>query len=608
MQSAMADDPLWSLRGVSLGRGRLRNVSLEIPRGVTAVIGWSGAGKTSLLNLLAGFEQPSAGMLRTSADAGALAWVPQSGGLWPHCTARAHLEIAGRGSEGIGGLLHAFDLDVKASARPAELSLGEQSRLAVARALAAKASVLIMDEPLVHVDPARVGKYWSVIEEHLAATGASLIFSTHVPEVVLGRAQHVICLRAGEVLHEGAANDLYERPATPELMNFLGAGNWLRPDEMRLWLNVIVEEAVCIRPEQLAIEPGADGPFAVEAARFCGSIAEAKLHSGATGIARTFFHRPPAARLTPGVPVWLRLLLIFCLACGLGTACQRSPNAAPIIDVRAWESWILPPDGATLPTPRSVAAGPNDEIAVLDTAGRVLLYTSDGTFLRQWKMLDVSVGKPEGIVILKDGRIVVCDTHYHRIVFFDQEGRMLQTFGRLGKGPGEFIYPVGVTKDAAENLYICEYGGHDRVQKFTREGAFLLEFGSFGTASGQFQRPSGLAWHEGRIFVTDAVNSRVLIFSDAGPFLGLLGEPGAPPLVFNLPYDIALGRDGYLYVIEYGAGRLARVSLDGRLVGQYGRSGSGEGEFATPWGLTIDSRLRVRIADTKNRRVVTLHL
>ena len=155
----------------------------------------------------------------------------------------------------------------------------------------------------------------------------------------------------------------------------------------------------------------------------------------------------------------------------------------------------------------------------------------------------------------------------------------------------------------------CEqHGGHDRVQKFTREGKWLASFGSFGTGPGQFQRPSGLTWLAGKIYVTDAVNNRVLIFTDAGQYLGVLGAPGQPPLDFNLPYDIAAGGDGALYVIEYGGGRLTKVSTDGRLLGRYGHTGGGEGEFATPWGLAIDSRMRLRIADTKNRRIVSLQL
>jgi iron(III) transport system ATP-binding protein len=284
------------------------------------------------------------------------------------------------------------------------------------------------------------------------------------------------------------------------------------------------------------------------------------------------------------------------------TACSRDP-AAPALTVKAWSSFMLPSDGPTQPTPRSMATGPGDQLAVLDTAGRVLIYDAAGALQRQWKMLDVQFGKPEGIVWMKDDTLVVCDTHYHRVVWFDQTGKVLRTVGQRGFEKGEFIFPVGICKDPAENLYVCEYGGHDRIQVFTKDGAWLREFGSAGTGPGQFQRPSGLVWHDGRILIADAVNNRIHIFRETGEYTGLLGSTA-----FNLPYDITLAPDGALYVIEYGAGRLTKMSTDGQLLGTYGKTGGGTGEFATPWGLAADSRGRIIVADTKNRRVVTLGL
>ena len=299
------------------------------------------------------------------------------------------------------------------------------------------------------------------------------------------------------------------------------------------------------------------------------------------------------------VPAFLAALAILWVGCS-----PKSSISSPAI--REWRAWQLPPEGPTLPTPRSLAVGRNDELAVLDTAGRVTIYDAGGSLLKQWHMLDVSVGKPEGVVILNDGRVVVCDTHYHRIVYFDGDGNWLRNFGSEGAERSQFIFPVGICKDPSENLYICEYGGHDRVQKFTREGEWVAEFGSFGTGPGQFQRPSGLTWFEGKIFVTDAINHRILSFTDAGKLLGTLGDPKPPN--FHLPYDIALGPDRMLNVIEYGAGRLSRLTPEGRLVSQIGETGQGTGQFATPWGLTVDSKGRIYIADTKNRRLVALRL
>jgi ABC-type sulfate/molybdate transport systems ATPase subunit len=603
MLAAMAADPLWQLDAVSLEPARLRGVSLAIPRGVTAVLGWSGAGKTSLLNVLAGFEKPGAGRI---AGAPRVAWAPAEDGLWPHCTAREHLEIARGSAEGIDRLLADFDLAERSAARPHELSQGEQSRLAVARALAMKADVLLLDEPLAHVDPARLGGYWRVIREHRARSGAALVFSTHVPETVLREAEHALCLRAGQVLHAGPVATLYAEPPDELSMSFLGPGNWLTPAEARRWFRAPITATRCLRPEQITLTPTSGGPLRVESARFGGACAEAELRHVPSNATRTFFHRPQRAELQPGSFVQLTALLGLMLMLFL-TGCRPGASSAALT-AREWHSWPLPPEDATLPTPRSLATGLNDDIAALDTAGRVIIYNAAGVLQRQWHMLDVKVGKPEGIVILKDGRVVVCDTHYHRIVWFDAEGHWLKNIGQKGEGPSEFFYPVGICKDDAENLYICEYGGNDRVQKFTREGEWLASFGSFGTGPGQFQRPSGLTWLAGKIYATDAVNNRVLIYTDAGQYVGVLGVPGQPPLDFNLPYDIAAGSDGALYIVEYGAGRLTKVSPDGRLLGRLGHTGSGEGEFATPWGLTIDSQMRLRIADTKNRRIVALKL
>ena len=296
----MTADPLWHLDGVFLDPERLDNVSLSIGRGVTAVIGWSGAGKTSLLNLLVGFEKPTRGKLTAPPR---IAWVPQNGGLWPQCDSVEHLHLAGASREAIAELLAAFDLENKAGHRPHELSQGEKSRLAVARALAMGATVLVMDEPLVHVDPARAPKYWTVIREHLRTHQASLVFSTHIAETVLGEATRAICLREGRVLHEGRVQELYDAPPTAELMTFLGAGNWVPVDASALWLKL--EEPRCIRPEQLQIRAAADGEFVVESARWMGSLAECELRHEPSGQRRVFFHRPADRRLENGIRVTL---------------------------------------------------------------------------------------------------------------------------------------------------------------------------------------------------------------------------------------------------------------------------------------------------------------
>jgi iron(III) transport system ATP-binding protein len=601
---------LWKLERLSLGQ-RLRDITLTIEGGVTAVLGHSGAGKTSLLNLLVGFEKPDAGILAAEFNPGdhrvAIFWVPSDGGLWPHLTVAQHIgAVVGKykgGKAEVDQWLEEFDLTNRRDSRPDTLSAGEQARLSVARALAADAAVLVMDEPLVHVDPSRVGKYWQVIRGHLAARGASLIFATHSPGSVLAEAQRVICLHEGRVQFSGEVEELYWRAASPELAGCLGEANWIEPEAARLWLQRDEPAARCFRPEQILAQPDERSPFVVESSRFQGSVAELELRHEPTGAVRTFYHRPSANHLAQGTRILLKALV--CLLLCLHLAGCRQSAVGPAISVREVHLWSVPPEETLQPAARSLTIGNQGEVIALDTAGRVLVFAPDGSIKRQWKMPDTKIGKPEGVCVLRDGRIVVGDTHYHRVVVFHADGTLAYMFGKEGQGPGEFIYPVAVAKDAQENLYVAEYGSNDRVQKFTADGKFILAFGAFGTKPGEFQRPSGLVWRDGKIYAADAFNNRIQVFTDDGKFLQILDSTNQP-LGLRLPYDLKLGADDTLYAVEYGAGRVTRFDLNGRTLGRYGSTGTGMGQFATPWGIAVDTQKRIYVADTGNRRVVEL--
>jgi ABC-type multidrug transport system ATPase subunit/DNA-binding beta-propeller fold protein YncE len=599
------NNTLWKLDGIGLGR-RLLGLTLPIEAGVTAVLGHSGAGKTSLLNLLVGFEKPDAGNLTAGFDRGThrvpIFWVPADGGLWPHLTVAEH--IAAVAEKEVNRWLEEFDLTTRRDSRPDTLSAGERARLSVARALAADATALVMDEPLVHVDPSRVGKYWQVIRRRLGESGTSLVFATHSPQSVLAEARRVICLHEGRVQYNGEVDELYWRAASAELAGCLGEANWMEPEAARLWLRREEPAARCFRPEQILAQPDEQSPFVVESSRFQGAVAELELRHEPTGALRTFFHRPAANHLARGARILLKALVCL-LLCLHVVGCHQA--VGPALPVQQVHLWSVPPEGVLQPAARSLAVGNQGEVIALDTAGRVLVYAPDGSIARQWRMPDSKIGKPEGVVVLHDGRVVVGDTHYHRVVQFNADGTVARMFGQEGQGPGQFIFPVAVAKDTNENLYVAEYGGNDRVQKFTSDGHFLLAFGSFGTAPGQFQRPSGLVWHDGKIYAADAFNNRIQVFTDDGKFLRILDSP-EQPLSLRLPYDLKLGPDDTLYAVEYGAGRVTRLDLNGRALGRYGTIGSGAGQFATPWGIAVDAKKRIYVADTGNRRVVELQM
>ena len=250
--------------------------------------------------------------------------------------------------------------------------------------------------------------------------------------------------------------------------------------------------------------------------------------------------------------------------------------------------------------------GPDDLLYVLDDAGRIMVYGPDSKLVKQWWMPEYKIGRPEGVTVLRDGRIAVADTHYHRVVIFDADGKVTSMIGSRGTGPGQFEFTVKLTQDPSGNLYVCEYGGNDRVQKFDEQGNFLLQIGTVGTEPGEFQRPSGIVWRDGTLLVVDSINNRVQEFSDDGKFLRIVTDVKKSGLQY--PYDIARGPDDTLYVVEWGGGRVTKLSLAGEVLGRFGHSGHNASEFWTPWGVAIDSHSKLIVGDTGNRRLVELQL
>lgn len=265
--------PVWTLRDVTL-RGqtapRLDRVSVVLPAGRVGLLGVSGAGKSSLLRLLAGFETADSGKVtHHSADlASALPvfWAPQDYGLWPHLTVEEHLEHV-RPAEMRSGLsvaewLKQFRLESLATAHSGELSEGEQSRLSVVRALASEADVLLLDEPLAHVDPVHRDADWRAVMNHAAEFCRGVVFATHEPSNVRGFADYVVCLDRGRVQFAGSLDELLYSPPDRTAAWLLGPCNWLE-DETRRLFPEIVSGWSCLRPEETFLAADLAGPFQV---------------------------------------------------------------------------------------------------------------------------------------------------------------------------------------------------------------------------------------------------------------------------------------------------------------------------------------------------------
>ena len=257
-------------------------------------------------------------------------------------------------------------------------------------------------------------------------------------------------------------------------------------------------------------------------------------------------------------------------------------------------------------TPRGFAVDPRDEsIYVVDKTARIQHFTRDGAFINQWPMPESTMGKPVGISVSPDGRVFVPDTHYHRILVFDSDGKELDRFGSFGTGPGEFVYPTDVVFGPEDELYIAEYGTNDRIQVFDSRGNYLREFGASGRNEGEFTRPQSMVFSadHSELFIADSCNHRVVVVDPQGHWLRVLGGPGRAPGRFCYPYGIDLLPDGTLLVCEYGSGRLQRLDpRTGAVLEVYGGPGTKKGKLREPWGVEAHGD-RVLVLDSGNARV-----
>lgn len=256
--------------------------------------------------------------------------------------------------------------------------------------------------------------------------------------------------------------------------------------------------------------------------------------------------------------------------------------------------------------PRAVAVSPVDStLVVIDRAGRVQVFDAEAAFLREWRMPDIEKGTPTGCSIDRRNRLLVADTHYHRIMIYDLKGELLDRFGSYGDAPGQMIYPTDVVCDAEGNYYVSEYGelDMDRVMKFSPAGEFLKQWGDHGSAPGEFLRPMSLAIGGERLYVADSCNHRIQVFDFEGRRLNVFGEMGDEVGQFKYPYDIAVDAHGEVYVCEYGNHRVQRFSAEGRPLSAWGGYGREPGLFCAPWGVAVDPRGTLVVVDTMNFRL-----
>jgi iron(III) transport system ATP-binding protein len=287
----------------------LKGVSLAIrPGEFVCFLGPSGCGKTTLLRIVAGLDPHSAGSIlmrgrdvsRASAAARDYGIVFQSYALFPNLTAAENIGYGLKDMKKpqrearVRELLALIGLPDIGAKYPGQLSGGQQQRVALARALAPSPGLLLLDEPLSALDARVRAHLRRQIRELHDRLGLTTIMVTHDQEEALTMADRVVVMNHGVIEQCGAPMEIYRRPATPFVADFVGAMNFFQgtaagPDhaqigEIRLLCapdsRLDGQVTVCLRPEDVLVRAAA-GPntlhATIEIMEFLGPVHRARL-------------------------------------------------------------------------------------------------------------------------------------------------------------------------------------------------------------------------------------------------------------------------------------------------------------------------------------------
>lgn len=243
-----AKPTLLSIRNVAKTFGRnavLRNVSLEIAEGeFLTILGESGSGKTTLLRIVAGFETASSGELWMGSERldhqppyrRRVNTVFQSYALFPHLTVEENvaygLRVAKRPeaeiTQRVAEALDKVKMTAHAKAKPSKISGGQQQRVALARALVNRPRLLLLDEPLSALDANLRRQMQVELKSLQREVGIAFVFVTHDQEEAMVMSDRIALLRSGELEQVATPREIYNRPATAYVAQFIGHTNLLK--------------------------------------------------------------------------------------------------------------------------------------------------------------------------------------------------------------------------------------------------------------------------------------------------------------------------------------------------------------------------------------------
>ncbi len=397
----------------------VNEVSLTIPDGsLVALLGPSGSGKTTLLRIIAGLESVDAGRVYLNgadvtdvhARRRGVGFVFQHYALFRHMTVQENigfsLKVRGRPRAEIDAtveeLLRLVRLQGFGRRYPSQLSGGQRQRVALARALAARPSLLLLDEPFGALDAnvrQELRKWLRQLHDELGVTS---VFVTHDQEEALEVADRVVVMNHGRVEQEGKPEEVYEHPASPFVIRFLGQVNIFhgRVEEGRVQLGGLVVEhphdpadhgrpaAGYVRPFEIEVGRRVDGDLGsapeggcaarVRQVRPAGPIVRLELTTEACGapvLAEVSRERFAELRLKEGEPVhfWPKRVRVFAGDRGPGAPTRLALRRPPTTPEEARIAELLP-EGSV---PAALLAERLADLEYQDMLGREHAWASE---------------------------------------------------------------------------------------------------------------------------------------------------------------------------------------------------------------------------------------
>jgi DNA-binding beta-propeller fold protein YncE len=294
------------------------------------------------------------------------------------------------------------------------------------------------------------------------------------------------------------------------------------------------------------------------------------------------------------------------MACGAHDSFAVSAYEPP-----AWEwSMFSRMEGGYAIDPDILAREPSGHAIVPITR---TLHLGSGPYSTDSYIFDISWGSegsgdyqfayPLGISSDAAGDIYVVDSWNNRIQKFAPDSTFIMKWGTEGSGEGQFLFPTAAAVDASGNIYVTD-SGNNRVQKFGPDAAFITEWGGSGSGPGEFQAPQGIAVDpSGDIYVVDSGNHRVQKFTPVGLFITEWGGYGTGPSEFDTPAGIAADGAGDIYVTECRNNRVQKFTSSGDPLALWGIPGAGDGEFDCPISIAVDEDGFIYVVDYGNDRL-----